>query len=771
MEKGDRLRERKCYRMINSGLLACMGLLGGAWILEIDDISVAGLLAAALAFALLASLHFLKARGRIMWCLMLAAWAWMLLFGREESLAFFRAFPEWIAGNREGYAQWDTGFQALASVGVAVAAYLLQLFFERFPVCKLIFAGALAAGLVYCLFAEIQLPHLAVAFLLCYIVMTWVERTQGRWEKVRSGNGMAQMLWIMPFLALYLLLLSCTPAPKEPYGWPWVSAAYVRLREAFLTYSQRIHWGGREGFGMAFSGFSEDGQLRGDLEEEAREVMALRIESGRVENVYLSGRVYDAFDGRGWAQEDFGEFPGGLVDTAQTLCAVRAFDSTHQRDYMRDAELDIQYRYFNTGFLFAPLKTWRVEEEGLAYTCEEGGLSFPESQGYGTRYQVQYYQLNTGQEEFDRFLEEQEGHTEQADLEEMCKRNGLEVDAGAINDYRHDIYERYLGEAVLSEEVAAYLTRMTEGAGTKVEKLRAIERELSSYTYTRMPGSLPERIGSAGDFLDYFLLESRQGYCTYFATAFVLLARAEGIPARYVEGFCVPVDGMAEVNVYSDMAHAWPEVYLEGIGWIPFEPTPGYGQRRCTSWQVSHREDGDRPAAGQWEERQEEAGRAAEPEIGQEEAQEAEAEALREEARRERRYREALVRFLLLLAAGCGGMLLLDNMLRGYRYRRMGPEERFRLEVQRNLRILSLCGLRRGTGETLQELRERGQEREISLSFLEDLEGILYGGETAGEETVREAIRERQALMALLKKEKRSAYLYCWLRLHLIRYH
>ena len=87
------------------------------------------------------------------------------------------------------------------------------------------------------------------------------------------------------------------------------------------------------------------------------------------------------------------------------------------------------------------------------------------------------------------------------------------------------------------------------------------------------PGPLPKHITTPEAFLDYFLLESKQGYCSYFATAFVLLARAEGIPARYVEGFCVPLQGEQSLTVYGNMVHAWPEVYIQGVGGIPFEPT------------------------------------------------------------------------------------------------------------------------------------------------------------------------------------------------------
>ena len=79
--------------------------------------------------------------------------------------------------------------------------------------------------------------------------------------------------------------------------------------------------------------------------------------------------------------------------------------------------------------------------------------------------------------------------------------------------------------------------------------------------------------GSAGeDFVSWFLLESKEGYCSYFASAMTVMCRIAGVPARYVEGYYIsPVNG--EAIVTGKNAHAWVEVYLNGIGWTAFDPT------------------------------------------------------------------------------------------------------------------------------------------------------------------------------------------------------
>ena len=83
----------------------------------------------------------------------------------------------------------------------------------------------------------------------------------------------------------------------------------------------------------------------------------------------------------------------------------------------------------------------------------------------------------------------------------------------------------------------------------------------------------------SNSFAEYFLTESRRGYCVHFATATVMLLRANGIPARYVTGYA-SADWEAEtVNYVTDRdSHAWVEYYEEGKGWFVLDPTPGIGE-------------------------------------------------------------------------------------------------------------------------------------------------------------------------------------------------
>jgi transglutaminase-like putative cysteine protease len=103
--------------------------------------------------------------------------------------------------------------------------------------------------------------------------------------------------------------------------------------------------------------------------------------------------------------------------------------------------------------------------------------------------------------------------------------------------------------------------------------LRMIRRDFAYTLATPLPGHDP---------VDDFLFDTREGYCEHFSSAFVVLMRAAGIPARvvtgYVGGYRNPIGGYWQVR-RSD-AHAWAEVWLAGRGWVRFDPTAAVAPER-----------------------------------------------------------------------------------------------------------------------------------------------------------------------------------------------
>ena len=138
----------------------------------------------------------------------------------------------------------------------------------------------------------------------------------------------------------------------------------------------------------------------------------------------------------------------------------------------------------------------------------------------------------------------------------------------------HRIYT-YLPEE-FPDRVASLAYTITADATNNYERMRLLEEYLSqNYSYTLSTVRPPDDM----DFVEHFLFETGEGYCVYFATAFVTMARSLGVPARYVEGFLVrgAPNNNGFIDVFNSMGHAWPEVYFEGHGWLRFEPTPTSG--------------------------------------------------------------------------------------------------------------------------------------------------------------------------------------------------
>lgn len=139
----------------------------------------------------------------------------------------------------------------------------------------------------------------------------------------------------------------------------------------------------------------------------------------------------------------------------------------------------------------------------------------------------------------------------------------------------------------LPDRVQNLAVEITQHETNLYDKVKAIEQYLSTtYAYNNRPDT---SLGHSHDFVDQFLFEIQEGYCDHFSTAMVVLTRSIGIPARWVKGFTTGVlpyeeldmielnpTGEGAYTVRNADAHSWVEVYFEGYGWIPFEPTAGF---------------------------------------------------------------------------------------------------------------------------------------------------------------------------------------------------
>jgi len=123
---------------------------------------------------------------------------------------------------------------------------------------------------------------------------------------------------------------------------------------------------------------------------------------------------------------------------------------------------------------------------------------------------------------------------------------------------------------IITERTRELADSLTQGLQTPYEKAKAIEQYLySTYTYDLEY----ERAPTGVEPTDWFLFTEKRGVCINFNSAFVILARSAGIPARLVTGYAIrPVYEIQEVS--TRQAHAWAEVPFQYFGWITFDATP-----------------------------------------------------------------------------------------------------------------------------------------------------------------------------------------------------
>lgn len=146
--------------------------------------------------------------------------------------------------------------------------------------------------------------------------------------------------------------------------------------------------------------------------------------------------------------------------------------------------------------------------------------------------------------------------------------------------YRNFVYGNYTTvddglDSLMQEWFWTDYDASNGGIYSATEQIRKVL--LQKLYYTERPKEAPQDENA----LYWYLTQSREGNAVIYASTAVQAFRSRGIPARYVEGYYVPdaawngnQDGMVEVT--GRWAHAWVEVYFDGIGWMPVDVTPGY---------------------------------------------------------------------------------------------------------------------------------------------------------------------------------------------------
>lgn len=167
----------------------------------------------------------------------------------------------------------------------------------------------------------------------------------------------------------------------------------------------------------------------------------------------------------------------------------------------------------------------------------------------------------------------------------------------AGNEYPDWITARYLAlPESITPRTHQLAKQITAGLETPYEQTVAITEYLrKNITYVT---TLDQNLPRDQEVIDWFLFDYRKGFCNYYATAEVIMLRAAGIPARWAVGYAQgeKVES-ASYAVRQRDAHAWPEVYFPGYGWVEFEPTVSQPDIVRLSGETSDSEDPNRPSS------------------------------------------------------------------------------------------------------------------------------------------------------------------------------
>ena len=164
--------------------------------------------------------------------------------------------------------------------------------------------------------------------------------------------------------------------------------------------------------------------------------------------------------------------------------------------------------------------------------------------------------------------------------------------AATVSGAESVYYELPGGIPDTASDLAAELTASAATPYDRAMALQAFFRD--NFTY-----DLDVQLGNSNDAIEVFLRD-RRGFCQQFAGTFAAMARSIGLPARVAVGYTpgdIGNDGL--FHVYGRHAHAWPEVWFDGIGWVAFEPTPSRGNPDAAQYTgVAAQQDDSRGTGG-----------------------------------------------------------------------------------------------------------------------------------------------------------------------------
>lgn len=296
--------------------------------------------------------------------------------GGEMVAEFLQTYVNWLVQGQDWKLEWEETYRLLQIVWITLGCYLLQIFIEKVSVLQIGISVGLSVAMLYGMGVGADVSQIAVAAMIGYVTLTYVEYTQKHWKKEKTQDSQIFVVWTLPFYIVFVAILLVIPMSEEPYDWKFVKQMYAHMKESFTVWYEDVTRNEQEDFGVATSGFSEDGRLLSGLIPDHQELMTIQGNRGLVTNVYLIGKVYDTFLGQEWIQTAETTQEERFLDAMETLYAVSRLEQDVPENYLENTKLSIRYEHFDTGYVFTPVKTWQVT--GIEYMTKGADMVLPE---------------------------------------------------------------------------------------------------------------------------------------------------------------------------------------------------------------------------------------------------------------------------------------------------------------------------------------------------------------------------------------------------------
>lgn len=609
-------------------------------------------------------------------------------------------------------------------IGISIVCELAGRLAEDYRWVRLMQAvGAILCVVLSLVFKyEIGRPVIALCFLIVLFLLA--DEVQTRWIKRGDTDRKKHLVFTSPFVLAVCLLVMNIPVKEEPYDWK----LFMNLWHKTVEIAEDVagFMPGKKTSTFTEVGFSDRAFMSEINSNSDRVIMNVTPGAGAGRMVYLAAGSFDSFDGREWSAVNQEAGPVRLLDLVEMQCAVRKWDREHYSDYIKTGSVDISYLRYKPGIIFAPSKTVLLGDriDNVEFTEKLNSILEDSKAGRNISYRVRFDRLNMDKDKFAYLMENRlpiSASEWENGLSIVTKNNIVGTTYEDYLRYRDDIYTRYYEEVPVSDKVNALISEITDDADSEWDRLKKVEVWLNGLTYKWDTDELPESVNSQTEFLDYFMTESREGYCVHFATAMALIARTEGLPSRVTQGVYV-LSGTPNVQVTSRMAHVWTEVYFDNFGWVSFEPTPGY--KVDNSWMVS-----DDFAQK-------------EPIKLNENYVEPDKDIVATEAEQEDTEKAFPVKMVLIIT----GVILaffaifasLFRIMGKRQLNKLGRMELAKLYCRRNILLLGYLGYKIGSSETLSEYADRlsvnAEPGREALEFISVYERLIYSDTAFDEE-------------------------------------